>query len=212
MKRIGFALVLILAIAVMGNVAAADVITFSTSGVFSSGLATGGDGTNQITFGSGADTATLLFTGALPSSYGVAVGSPAGVGLGFFQIAATGNGATASGTFTLTISQTLPSAGTGDLGGTITGTFNIISGVGGGNGLVTFNPNSTTIGSITYTLHNGAGDTNQIQLNAAGTPEGTFGHASSVEALASVPEPASLALFGSGLLMGGNFIRRKIKL
>lgn len=213
MKRIGFALVLMLAIAVMGNVAAADVITFSTAGVFNAGAATSGDGTNQITFGTGANTATLLFNGTLPFSYPVDSASPSvGVGLGTFQIAATGSGATASGTFTLTINQTSPDSGTGSLGATITGSFSIIGGLGGGSGSVNFNPNSTQIGSITYVLNNGTNDTNVIQLNAAGSPAGTFGRASSVEALASVPEPASLALFGSGLLMGGNFIRRKIKL
>jgi hypothetical protein len=196
----------------MGNVAAADVITFSTSGLFSSGAATSGSGTNQITFGTGGDTAILLFNGALPASYPVNSGSPSvGVGLGSFQIAATGNGATASGIFTLTINQTSPDGGTGTLGGTITGSFSIIGGLGGGSGLVSFSPNSTQIGSITYVLNNGTNDTNVIQLNAAGTPAGTFGRPSSVEALASVPEPASLALFGSGLLMGGNFIRRKFK-
>ncbi|MCU1307056.1 MAG: hypothetical protein JWN45_1751 [Acidobacteriaceae bacterium] len=212
MKRIGLALVLVLSVAVMGNVAAADVITFSTSGLFSSGAATSGDGTFQITFGTGSDTATLRFTGLAPVSYGIDAAHPSvGVGLGFFDIAATGAGATASGTFTLTISQTSPNSGTGDLGGIISGSFSIISGVGGGNGLVNFNPNSTNIGGISYVLNNGTNDTNVIQLNAAGSPAGTFGRQSSVEALASVPEPASVALFGSGLLMGGNFIRRKFK-
>jgi hypothetical protein len=223
MKRLSTILVLILAVAVMGNVAKADLVTYTTSGVFSnftsgnfggfgdaSGNGTSFGSTNYAVFNNGGGNEIgILFKGSSVSLNTDFTGS-----LGTFQTSWTANNPNTpinvAGDFTLTINQSTPTGGTGIFTSSLTGHFFL----NGGGGTVTFDQSSVTIGSVTYSLnHSGV-----VGINAPGTwlgyghPsfENSFGGASSIEANVSVPEPASLALFGSGLLMGGNFIRRKV--
>src|SRR5438128_9061945 len=159
MKRVTLTLVLVLAVIALGSIAQADVITFSTSGVFTSGASNirFGNGTDFIAFNSSGSgcCSNPNAAGIRFNSGGDSVEAPpvAGIELGSFQTIAIGTGATASGTFTLTITQTSPSNGTGSLSGTVTGHFAIGgSGLGTGHGSVTFSSNSVTIGGVTYTL------------------------------------------------------------
>src|SRR5678810_547517 len=85
--------------------AKADPVTFSTSGTFTcAGCA--GSGTNSVTFLGGMGNAVMItFTGLGSTS----LNAPTGSSFGNFQTFVSGNGAiNVSGTFTLTITQTVP--------------------------------------------------------------------------------------------------------
>jgi len=100
--------------------AKADPVTFSTSGVFTcAGCA--GSGTNSVTFLGGSGNALMItFTGLGSTS----LNTPTGSSFGNFQTFFSGSGAiAASGTFTLTITQTVPVAGSDSFSATFTGLF-----------------------------------------------------------------------------------------
>jgi PEP-CTERM motif len=240
MKRIGTILVLLLAVAVLGNVASADTVQYTTTGVFSSG-ASNFDGfgydpaTHDYTaknigtwYNDNGSYLAIRFNSASSLSPN-GNGLPSNISLGTFQTTyirgcisnCNGEGTpvydtsvvNATGSFTLTIHQSTPSSGQNDLNSIVVGNFYFT----GGGGSVTFSQNGTTIGNVLYTLnHSGIVDVNApgtwLGDNPDGTViEGSWGDKSSVDAhVSSVPEPASLMLFGSGLMLGGNFIRRKI--
>src|SRR5437879_6475208 len=117
MKRTIFALILVLAVSVMGNAAFADTIQFTTSGVFNiTGPTWTGNGTSDVKV---CETVTcangieIRFTGA-NGSYNVP--PAAGASLGSIAVKGFDPGTTsAAGTFTLTITQTAPTGGTGTL-------------------------------------------------------------------------------------------------
>jgi PEP-CTERM motif len=48
----------------------------------------------------------------------------------------------------------------------------------------------------------------RFQLNSSGSYSGTIG---STNLIASIPEPESLLLLGSGLLLGAGFLRRTLE-
>lgn len=157
----------------------ATTVTYTTGGSFNGG-------SNSITFGTGANTTTITFTGitgnvdASPNTFG---------SLGDFQTSVTGTGATidAGTTFTLTISQTAPTPGTGAFSATLSGTLTQNS----STGLVTFTVNSVNINGVTYTLSN-----NPLPL----VPPSTNNGVTSVQAqISTVPEPATMLLLGTGL-------------
>src|SRR5688500_1228090 len=98
--------------------AKADPMTFSTSGTFTcAGCA--GSGTNSVTFLGGMGNALMItFTGLGSTS----LNTPTGSSFGNFQTFFSGNGViNASGTSTLTITQTVPIAGSDSFAGTFTG-------------------------------------------------------------------------------------------
>jgi hypothetical protein len=126
--------------------AQADPITFSTSGIFTcAGCA--GSGTNSVTFLGGMGNALMItFTGLGSTS----LNTPTGSSFGNFQIFVSGSGViNASGTFTLTITQSVPSAGSDSFSSTFTGTW---SANNSGQGVVTFTDGTITIGGVTYTI------------------------------------------------------------
>jgi hypothetical protein len=126
--------------------AGADPVTFTTSGIFTcAGCA--GSGSNSVTFLGGMGNALMItFTGLGSTS----LNTPTGTSFGNFQTFFSGNGAiNASGTFTLTITQTVPSAGNDSFAATFSGTFNASN---SGEGVVNFTLNSVTIGSTEYTI------------------------------------------------------------
>src|ERR1700740_2108929 len=95
-------------VALATSSAKADPVTFSTSGVFTCG-GCAGSGTNSVTFlGGGGNALMITFTGLGSTS----LNTPTGSSFGNFQTFVSGTGAiNASGTFTLTITQTIPVAG-----------------------------------------------------------------------------------------------------
>src|SRR6478672_9798791 len=99
---------LLLAIVSLGtSQAKADPVTFSTSGTFTcAGCA--GSGTNSVTFLGGGAALMITFTGLGSTS----LSTPTGSSLGNFQTFFSGSSSiAASGTFTLTVTQTAPIAG-----------------------------------------------------------------------------------------------------
>lgn len=189
LKPFAMSIALLAIFAVGQTIANAEPVTFSTNGSFNGGG-------NSIVFGGGANTLTINFTGVNSN-----VNTPTFASLGEFQTIVTGSGATiaAGTTFTLNITQTVPSAGSGFLAGTITGTI----AQNQSTGLVTFSISSTTINGVTYSLTN-----NPLPL----VPPSTNNGVTSVQAqITSVPEPATMILLGTGLAGAAASIRKRRK-
>jgi hypothetical protein len=121
-------------------------VTFSTSGVFTCGGCSG-SGTNSVTFLGGMGNALMITFNGLGST---SLSGATGTSLGNFQTFFSGNGPiNASGTFTLTITQTVPSAGSDTFTATFVATFRASN---SGTGTVTFSDGSATIGPVVYTI------------------------------------------------------------
>ena len=168
--------------------AKADPVTFSTSGTFTCGGCSG-SGTNSVTFLGGMGNALMItFTGLGSTS----LNTPTGSSFGNFQTFVSGTGViNASGTFTLTITQTVPIAGSDSFSATFSDTF---SASNSGSGIVNFTVSSVTIGGVTYAITN-----NPLNLVPPASNNGITtvqGQITSTE----VPEPASMLLLGTGLL------------
>jgi hypothetical protein len=138
---------LLLAVASLGvSQASADPVTYSTSGIFTcAGCA--GSGSNSVTFLGGMGNALMItFTGLGSTS----LNTPTDAGFGNFQTFFSGNGViAATGTFTLTITQTVPVAGSDSFSATFSGAF---SASNSGSGIVNFTVTSVTIGGVAYSV------------------------------------------------------------
>ena len=186
-------------LSVAAGTAQADPVTFSTSGTFTcAGCA--GSGTNSVTFLGGMGNALMItFTGLGSTS----LNTPTGSSFGNFQTFFSGNGAiAASGTFTLTITQTVPTAGSNSFSATFSGTF---SASNSGSGVVSFSVTSVNIGGITYAITN-----NPLNLVPPASNNGITTVQGQITGSA-VPEPAGMLLLGTGLLGAAGAIRKRYR-
>jgi hypothetical protein len=186
MKRIALLTVLLL-IGSLGTIAKADTVVYSTG--------------TDLTIAPTTDTSFFLSTNLAFVGIANSVDEPTNASLGSFVITgplANGKSTFTDVNFTLDIFQLIPSIGTGDLLGSISGVIKEDSSTAS----VTFDETSIQIGSVIYTLtgYTLVGGLPSYTLNADSNDGVDPGTTSINAEITETPEPGSLLLLGSGLL------------
>jgi hypothetical protein len=199
LKPLALSVALLAIFVISQGTAKADVITFTSTGIFTGPGA--GSGTQTYTVGSGANLTTLTFTDGANSTVAP---PPSNVNFGVITIATSGEGASLDGTtLTLNIVQTSPSDGSNTFVGQLTGTIFQTPAPGGSSAQLVFSVNSFTIGNVIYTIQPvyllpAPGTGNQVTL------QGTVN-------TAPIPEPATMLLLGTGLAGVAASVRKRRK-
>jgi hypothetical protein len=186
----------VMAAAVISN---ADPVYF-TQGCFGGGCSPGAVAVLPVGGGN------LVFTGQTPFNLNLGPGQFSAATMGHFNFTGSPSGVIAT-SFTLLVTQTQP-APTGSQ--TFTALLTGIINVGNSTGNVTFSNTTFTINGVSYTLTNlggpGAVGPTSLVVNPPGQE-------TTIQAIVAepVPEPASLMLFGSGLLGFGAYLRNRRK-
>lgn len=185
MKKFSLALVALAMAFAITPIALADTVDFSTTTSDFTCVSCTGSGTGVVVFGTGANTLTLTWNGVTSS-----VVSPTSASAGFINASATGTGATASGSFTLNIDQTVPGVSSGDLVGTLTGIVMTDS----SSGVLDFTNLTLALQGETYTLQQPPGGYDIVPMTTEN------GDTTIQMEITPTPEPSSLLLLGTGLL------------
>lgn len=181
----------------------ATVVDYSTTGVFTCAGCTLLNGGSEAVFGSGANTATLVFTGV-----NTTVNSPGGfvtAGYGTITAMSAGSGAMINGTFTLGVNQSAPPASP-SMGAFPTATLSGMVFDGSSTSYASFGNTSDptiTINSETYELDTSKNLNHPTQFGYTiispdtGTPPGQTSLQGNIN---SAPEPTFLTLTGTGFM------------
>ena len=206
--------------AAVGVPASAATVDYTTTASFTcSGCVITGNGTGNVTvvYGSGVNTATLVFAGSPP---GTSVNSDADfttASYGSITATYTGNGSNINGTFKLILEQTVPnlSPTSGVLGSaTLSGLVFDGKSTSFAN-FAAIDPSISLGGPVVYELDTSPNIRNLSQYGytivspSTGTPSGN-GVTSFQGNIQATPEPTFLTLTGVGFLaMAGFAVRRK---